>query len=85
MSLLWNRGAEGLRRGSGDGNPRQQNDGASAVGDTTQDVTETVEEFCSAEGCDSDRVSSERLPKTDGSYEVRLFTCVDCGHKWRDS
>jgi DNA-directed RNA polymerase subunit M len=25
------------------------------------------------------------IPKPGGSYEVRLFTCVECGHKWRDS
>ena len=38
-----------------------------------------------AEDCDSDRAYYEMLPKPGGSYEVRLFTCVECGHKWRES
>ena len=63
----------------------QQDDGAPAVADATQDTTETVEESCPAENCDSDRASSEMMPKPGGSYEVRLFTCVECGHKWRES
>jgi DNA-directed RNA polymerase subunit M len=25
------------------------------------------------------------MPKPGGSYEVRLFTCVECGRKWRES
>ena len=30
---------------------------------TTQDATEALEESCPAEGCDSDRASSEMMPK----------------------
>ena len=63
----------------------QQNDEAPAVADATQDASETVEESCPAEDCDSDRATSEMMPKPGGSYEVRLFTCVECGHKWRAS
>ena len=63
----------------------QQDDGAPAVADATQDATETVQEHCPAADCDSDRASYEMLPKPGGSYEVRLFTCVECGHKWRES
>ena len=63
----------------------QQDEGTPEVADATQDATETVEESCPAEGCDSDRASSEMMPKPGGSYEVRLFTCVECGHKWRAS
>jgi len=63
----------------------QQDDGAPAVADATQDTTGTVEESCPAENCDSERASSEMMPKPGGSYEVRLFTCVECGHKWRES
>ena len=44
----------------------QQDDGAPAVADATQDSAETMQE-------------------PGGSYEVRLFTCVECGHKWRES
>jgi DNA-directed RNA polymerase subunit M len=51
----------------------------------TQDATETVAEPCPAEGCDSDRAHSEMIPKPGGSYEARLFTCVECGNKWRDA
>ena len=46
---------------------------------------ETTQEPCPADGCDSDRAYYEMLPKPGGSYEVRLFTCVECGRKWRDS
>ena len=63
----------------------QQDAGAPAVADATQDASETVEASCPAEGCDSDRASAEMMPKPGGSYEVRLFTCVECGHKWRES
>jgi len=63
----------------------QQDEGTPEVADATQAATETVEESCPAEGCDSDRASSEMMPKPGGSYEVRLFTCVECGHKWRES
>ena len=63
----------------------QQNDEAPAVVDATQDATETVNEPCPADGCEGNRASSEMLPKPGGSYEVRLFTCVECGHKWRET
>jgi len=65
----------------------QRDDGAPAVADATEggDATETTREPCPAEDCDGDRAYSEMLPKPGGSYEVRLFTCVDCGHKWRES
>ncbi|TQQ79234.1 DNA-directed RNA polymerase subunit M [Halonotius terrestris] len=63
-----------------------QEDGeAPAVADATQDASETVQESCPGEGCDSERATSEMMPKPGGSYEVRLFTCVECGHKWRAS
>ncbi|SHH64416.1 hypothetical protein [Halobaculum gomorrense] len=55
------------------------------VADATQDSTETMQEPCPAEDCDSDRAHYEMIPKPGGSYEVRLFTCVECGHKWRES
>ncbi|EMA09512.1 DNA-directed RNA polymerase, M/15 kDa subunit [Haloarcula marismortui ATCC 33800] len=63
----------------------QQDDGAPAVADATQGTTETMQEPCLADNCDSNRASYEMLPKPGGSYEVRLFTCVKCGHKWRES
>jgi len=63
----------------------QRNDGAPAVADATQDATERMREPCPAGDCGSDRASYEMLPKPGGSYEVRLFTCVECGHKWRES
>jgi DNA-directed RNA polymerase subunit M len=63
----------------------QQDDGAPAVADTTQGATETVREPCPAADCDSEDASYEMMPKPGGSYEVRLFTCVECGHKWRES
>ncbi|WP_436901703.1 RPA12/RPB9/RPC11 RNA polymerase family protein [Halovenus halobia] len=63
----------------------QQDEGAPDVADATQDAAETMEVSCPAENCNSDRASSEMLPKPGGSYEVRLFTCVECGHKWRES
>jgi DNA-directed RNA polymerase subunit M len=62
----------------------QRDEGAPDVADATQDPTETIAEPCLAEDCDSDRAYSEMLPKPGGSYEVRLFTCVECGHKWRE-
>lgn len=62
----------------------QRDDGAPAVTDATQDATET-EESCPAEDCDGDRAYYEMLPKPGGSYEMRLFTCVECGHRWRES
>ena len=64
---------------------RQVDDEAPAVADATQDASETMQESCSADDCDSDRATSEMMPKPGGSYEVRLFTCVKCGHKWRAS
>ncbi|WP_299234566.1 RPA12/RPB9/RPC11 RNA polymerase family protein [Natronomonas sp.] len=63
----------------------QRDDGAPAVADATDDPAETTREPCPAEGCDSDRASSEMMPKPGGSYEVRLSTCVECGHTWRGS
>ncbi|QLC35695.1 DNA-directed RNA polymerase subunit M (plasmid) [Halarchaeum sp. CBA1220] len=64
---------------------RQQDDGAPAVADATQGSTETVQESCPADDCDSDRAYYEMIPKPGVSYEVRLFTCVECDHKWRES
>jgi DNA-directed RNA polymerase subunit M len=63
----------------------QEDDGAPAVADATRDATETVREPCPADGCDGERADYETMPKPGGSYEVRLFTCVDCGHTWRES
>lgn len=63
----------------------QQDSSAPAVVDATQDSSETVAEPCPADGCDSERANSEMIPKPGGSFEVRLFTCVECGHKWRES
>ncbi|WP_276260785.1 RPA12/RPB9/RPC11 RNA polymerase family protein [Haloglomus litoreum] len=63
----------------------QQDDGTPAVVDATDGTGEAVREPCPADGCDSDRAHYEMLPKPGGSYEVRLFTCVECGHKWRES
>ncbi|RLM89922.1 RPA12/RPB9/RPC11 RNA polymerase family protein [Haloarcula sp. Atlit-7R] len=63
----------------------QRDDGAPAVADATQDATDTMQEPCPADDCDSDQAYYEMLPKPGGSYEVRLFTCVDCGQKWRES
>ncbi|PSQ39252.1 DNA-directed RNA polymerase subunit M [Halobacteriales archaeon SW_5_70_135] len=59
----------------------QRDDGAPAVADATQDATETVEESRPAEDCDGDRVCYETLSKPGSSHEVRLFTCVECGHR----
>jgi len=64
---------------------RQRGDDAPAVADATQDSTETTREPCPADDCDSGRAHYAMLPKPGGSYEVRLFTCVECGHEWRDS
>lgn len=63
----------------------QQDHEAPPVVDGTQDDTETVEKPCPAEGCDSEEAHYETRPKPGGSYEVRLFTCVGCGHTWRES
>ncbi|WP_096393337.1 RPA12/RPB9/RPC11 RNA polymerase family protein [Halorubrum trapanicum] len=63
----------------------QRDDGAPAVADATDGSAETTREPCPADGCDGDRARYEMLPKPGGSYEVRLFTCVECGHKWRES
>jgi DNA-directed RNA polymerase subunit M len=62
----------------------KQDDSSPDVADATQGSTETVQKPCPADDCDSDRASYEMMPKPGGSYEVRLFTCVECGHKWRD-
>jgi len=63
----------------------QEDDGAPEVADATEDATETMQASCPADECDSDRAYYEMLPKPGGSYEVRLFTCVECGHKWRET
>jgi DNA-directed RNA polymerase subunit M len=63
----------------------QRDDGAPAVADATRGTTETTREPCPADDCDSDRAHSEMLPKPGGAYEVRLFTCVECGQTWRES
>jgi len=63
----------------------QQDDGAPDVADATRDESDTMAEPCPAEDCDGDEAYYEMMPKPGGSYEVRLFTCVACGHKWRES
>ena len=63
----------------------QQDDGAPPVVDGTTNANETMQESCPAEDCDSDRAYYETRPKPGGSYEVRVFTCVECGHTWRGS
>ncbi len=55
------------------------------MGDATQEATETMQEPCPAADCDSNRAYYEMMPKPGGSCEVRLFTCVECGHRWRES
>lgn len=63
----------------------QRDDRAPAVADATQGSSEPVQEPCPVDDCDSNLASYEMMPKPGGSYEVRLFTCVECGHKWRES
>jgi DNA-directed RNA polymerase subunit M len=63
----------------------RRDDRGPAVADATRDFTETVQEPCPADDCDGDRAYYETIPKPSGSYEVRLFTCIACGHKWRES
>jgi DNA-directed RNA polymerase subunit M len=63
----------------------QRDDGAPAVADATRSSAETTREACPAADCDGDRADYEMMPKPGGSYEVRLFTCVECGHRWRES
>jgi DNA-directed RNA polymerase subunit M len=63
----------------------QQDSGAPDVADATRGADETMQEPCPAADCDSDRAYYEVLPRPGGSYEVRLFTCVECGHTWRES
>jgi DNA-directed RNA polymerase subunit M len=63
----------------------QQDDGTPDVADATGASAETVQAPCPAADCDGDRADYEMMPKPGGSYEVRLFTCVECGHKWRES
>jgi len=63
----------------------QRGDGAPAVADGTEGSTETMREPCPADDCDGDRARYEMMPKPGGSYGVRLFTSVECGHKWPDS
>ncbi|MFC7177108.1 RPA12/RPB9/RPC11 RNA polymerase family protein [Halosegnis marinus] len=55
-----------------------------AVGEGDGDA-EAVPKDCPAEDCDGDRARYGTMPKPGGSYEVRLFTCVACGHKWREA
>jgi DNA-directed RNA polymerase subunit M len=62
----------------------KREDSSPDVADATQGSTETVQKLCPADDCDSNRASYEMMPKPGGSYEVRLFTCVKCGHKWRN-
>jgi DNA-directed RNA polymerase subunit M len=63
----------------------QRDDGAPTVADATEGSAETIQEPCPAAECDSDKANSATMPKPGGSYEVRLFTCVKCGHTWRES
>lgn len=63
----------------------QRDDGAPAVADATRDAAETVREPCPADDCDGDRARYETISKPGGSYEVRPFTCVECGRKRRES
>jgi DNA-directed RNA polymerase subunit M len=62
---------------------RQQGDDPTPVVEGDDGFGGTVEEDCPAAGCDSERARYEMMPKPGGSYEVRLFTCVECGRKWR--
>jgi DNA-directed RNA polymerase subunit M len=63
----------------------QRDGGAPAVADATQGSAETMKESCPAKNHDSNQAHYEMMPKPGGSYEVRLFTCVECGHRWRES
>jgi DNA-directed RNA polymerase subunit M len=63
----------------------QRDDGGPDVAGPNEAIGEAVQQDCPADGCDSDRANYRMLSKPGGSYEVRLFTCVDCGHKWRES
>ncbi|WP_255197031.1 RPA12/RPB9/RPC11 RNA polymerase family protein [Halorarius litoreus] len=63
----------------------QQDDGTPSVAEADHESTETVRQACPEPGCDSDRANYKMMPKPGGSYEVRLFTCVECGRKWRES
>ena len=56
----------------------QRDDGAPAVADATQGSTETIQEPCPADDCDSDRAYYELMPKPGGSYEARC-------QRWRHS
>lgn len=73
-----------LTAGAGGRDDASRDDGAPAVTDATPSATETVEEPCPAEDCESEEATYEMRPKPGGSYEFRLFTCVECGHRWRD-
>jgi DNA-directed RNA polymerase subunit M len=66
---------------------RRANSGTTGhpVVDGTQDAAETIKADCPADGCDGDRASYEMRPKPGGSYELRVFTCVECGHTWRET
>jgi len=96
-SMMHTKGDTWLCRSCGNEEPRdsqaeasmtteegKRNDRDPDVADATQGSTETVQETCPADDCDSDRATYEMMPKPGGSYEVRLFTCVECGDKWRD-
>jgi DNA-directed RNA polymerase subunit M len=63
----------------------QQDDGAPDVADASRDAAETMAEPCPTEDCDGERANDEMLPKPGGSCEVLPFTCVECGHRWRET
>jgi DNA-directed RNA polymerase subunit M len=82
--LLWERGAARLGSGDDDAGRTAGRRGTPVV-DGTQDAAETIKADCPADGCDGDRASYEMRPKPGGSYELRVFTCVECGHTWRET
>ncbi|OYR57188.1 RPA12/RPB9/RPC11 RNA polymerase family protein [Halorubrum halodurans] len=63
----------------------QRDDGAPDVADATRGAAGTMRKPCPTDDCDGERADYETMPKPGGSYEVRLFTCVECGRKWRES
>lgn len=63
----------------------QRDGGTPAVADAIKDAVKTMAEPCPAKDCDSEEAYYEMLPKPGGSCEVRLFTCVEYGHKWRET
>ena len=40
-----------------------------------------MKKSCPAKNRDSNQAHYEMMPKPGGSYELRLFTCVECGHR----